>query len=83
MRKNKLKEVLNNRGSVSNGWLHIANTWTAEIMAHAGWDSITVDLQHGLMGIETAIQMMQAISISDAVPMARVTWNDPGKSCGF
>jgi 4-hydroxy-2-oxoheptanedioate aldolase len=79
MRKNKLKEVLNNRGSVSNGWLHIPNTWTAEIMAHAGWDSVTVDLQHGLMGIETAIQMMQAISTSEAVPMARVTWNDPGQ----
>ena len=79
MRKNKLKEVLNNGGTVSNGWLHIPNSWTAEVMAHAGWDSVTVDMQHGLMGIETAIQMMQAISTADAVPMARVSWNDPGQ----
>ncbi|MEJ7740239.1 MAG: aldolase/citrate lyase family protein [Chitinophagaceae bacterium] len=79
MKKNKLKEVLNNGGTVSNGWLHIPNSWTAEVMAHAGWNSITVDMQHGLMGIETAIQMMQAISTSDAVPMARVPWNDPGQ----
>ncbi|MEJ7766948.1 MAG: aldolase/citrate lyase family protein [Chitinophagaceae bacterium] len=79
MRKNKLKELLNNGGTVSNGWLHIPNSWTAEVMAHAGWDSVTVDMQHGLMGIETAIQMMQAISTADAVPMARVSWNDPGQ----
>jgi 4-hydroxy-2-oxoheptanedioate aldolase len=79
MRKNKLKEVLNNGGTVANGWLHIPNSWTAEVMAHAGWDSVTVDMQHGLMSIETAIQMMQAISTSDAVPMARVTWNHPGQ----
>jgi 4-hydroxy-2-oxoheptanedioate aldolase len=79
MKKNKLKEVLNNGGTVSNGWLHIPNSWTAEVMAHAGWDSVTVDMQHGLMSIETAIQMMQAISSTDAVPMARVTWNDPGQ----
>jgi len=79
MRKNKIKEVLNNGGTVSNGWLHIPNSWAAELMAHAGWDSVTVDMQHGLMGIETAIQMMQAISTSEAIPMARVTWNDPGQ----
>jgi 4-hydroxy-2-oxoheptanedioate aldolase len=79
MRKNKIKELLKNGGTVLNGWLHIPNSWTAEVMAHAGWDSVTVDMQHGLMGIETAIQMMQAISTSDAVPMARVTWNDPGQ----
>jgi 4-hydroxy-2-oxoheptanedioate aldolase len=79
MRKNKIKEALNKGGTVSNGWLHIPSSWTAEVMAQAGWDSVTVDMQHGLMGIETAIQMMQAISTSEAVPMARTTWNDPGQ----
>ena len=65
-------------GTVVNGWLHIPNTWTAELMAHSGWDSVTVDMQHGLHNIETAIQMMQAISTSDTVPLARVNWNEPG-----
>jgi 4-hydroxy-2-oxoheptanedioate aldolase len=79
MRKNKIKELLHEGKVVSNGWLHIPNSWAAEVMAHAGWDSVTVDMQHGLMGIETAIQMMQAISTSEAIPMARVTWNDAGQ----
>lgn len=61
------------------GWLHIPNTWTAEVMANAGWDGVTVDMQHGLHSIETAIQMMQAISTTETVPIARSNWNTPGE----
>lgn len=78
MRKNKLKQIWKNGGTVTSGWLHIPNTWTAELMANAGWDAVTVDMQHGLHSIETAIQMMQAISTTDTVPLARCNWNEPG-----
>lgn len=78
MRKNRLKEIWENDRTVFCGWLHIPNTWTAELMANAGWDSVTVDMQHGLHNMETAMQMMQAISTTDAVPLARVNWNEPG-----
>ena len=33
---------------VLNGWLAIPNSFTAETMAHQGWDSLTVDMQHGI-----------------------------------
>ena len=46
-------------------------------MAAAGFDSVTIDLQHGLIGYETAVAMLQAMSGSDAVPLARLEWNDP------
>ncbi|MFT4665677.1 MAG: 4-hydroxy-2-oxoheptanedioate aldolase [Polaribacter sp.] len=78
MRKNKLKEIWASNGTALLGWLHIPNTWTAELMANAGWDAVTVDMQHGLHNIETAIQMMQAISTTETVPLARVNWNEPG-----
>jgi 4-hydroxy-2-oxoheptanedioate aldolase len=78
MRKNKLKEIWERGGTVLNGWLHIPSSWSAELMAHAGWDSVTVDMQHGLHSMETAIQLLQAISTTDAVPLARVNWNEPG-----
>lgn len=77
MRRNKLKDIFKNDGTALCGWLHIPNTWTAEIMANAGWDCITVDMQHGLMNLETAMQMMQAISTTDVVPLARSLWNEP------
>lgn len=61
-----------------NGWLHIPSMWSAEIMAHAGWDSIVVDMQHGMHSMESAIQLIQAISTTETVPLARVNWNEPG-----
>lgn len=78
MKQNLLRQRWANGGTVINGWLHIPNMWSAELMAHAGWDSLTVDLQHGLHSIETAIQMMQAIATTPTVPLARVNWLEPG-----
>jgi 4-hydroxy-2-oxoheptanedioate aldolase len=78
MKAKNLRDIWANGGTVVNGWLHIPSMWSAEIMANAGWDSLTVDLQHGLHSIETAINMIQAISTTDTVPLARVNWNEPG-----
>ncbi len=78
MRQNELKQLWSAGQVVTNGWLHIPSTWSAEVMAHAGWHSLTVDLQHGLHGIETAIQMLQAIGNTPTVPLVRVNWNEPG-----
>ena len=63
--------------SATNAWLTIPSPWTAELVAAAGFDSVTIDLQHGLIGYETAVAMLQAMSGSDAVPLARLEWNDP------
>lgn len=78
MRPNKLKQLWSEDKTVLNAWLHIPNSWSAEIMAHQGYDSITLDLQHGPFGFEAAVTMLQAISTTDAVPLARVPWNEPG-----
>lgn len=78
MKKNKLKQIWKGGGTVTIGWLHIPNTWSAEIMANAGWDAIAVDMQHGLHNIETAMQMLQVVDTTDAVPLARANWNEPG-----
>lgn len=78
MRKNKLKQIWNDGGYAVNGWLHIPSTWSAEVMAHAGWDSLTIDMQHGMADLGNTIQMLQAISTTDTVPLVRVNWNEPG-----
>ena len=79
MRANKLLEIWAAGGTAVNGWLHIPSSWSAEVMAHAGWDSVTVDLQHGLSGYQATVTMLQAIATTDVVPMARSTWNDPAQ----
>jgi 4-hydroxy-2-oxoheptanedioate aldolase len=77
MRKNELRTRLANGGTALNGWLSLANSYSAEIMAHQGFDSVTVDLQHGAVDYQAAVGMLQAISTTAAVPMVRVPWNEP------
>lgn len=47
-------------------------------MAHQGWDSLTIDIQHGVVDYQAAVNMLTAISTTDTVPMVRVPWLDPG-----
>ena len=79
MRGNQLREIWKKGEVAVNGWLHIPSSWSAEIMAHAGWDSLTIDLQHGLADYQTAVTMLQAINTTSVVPLARSTWNDPAQ----
>ena len=79
MRKNKVKQIWTEGNTAVNGWLHIPSSWSAEVMAHQGFDSLVVDMQHGMMGIDMAIIMLQAVSTTDVVPMVRVMWNEPGQ----
>jgi 4-hydroxy-2-oxoheptanedioate aldolase len=79
MRENRVRSLWAEGKPVVNGWLHIPSMWSAEVMANQGWDSLVVDMQHGMMSIETAIQMLQAIGTTDTVPMVRVNWNTPGE----
>jgi len=79
VRKNKLKDIFKQGGSAINGWLQIPNSFTAELMANQSWDSLTLDMQHGVIDYSHAISMLQAISTTNVVPLARVNWNEPGQ----
>lgn len=78
MRKNTLKEIWAGGGAVINGWCSIPSSFSAEIMAHQGFDSITIDMQHGLVYYEIGVTMLQAISTTSVIPIVRVPWNEPG-----
>lgn len=78
MRPNRLREIWAQGGAVINGWLAIANSFSAETMAHQGWDSLTIDLQHGVVDYAGMVPMLQAISTTNTVPVVRVPWLEPG-----
>lgn len=61
-----------------NGWLSIPDGFATEIMAHQGWDTLTVDMQHGVVDYQAAVRMLTAISTTRVVPIVRVPWFDPG-----
>ena len=79
MRKNKLKELFKAGKPIINSWLAIPSTFSTEVMANQGWDSLTIDMQHGLIDYSNAVNMLQAISTTETTPMARVNWNEPGQ----
>jgi 4-hydroxy-2-oxoheptanedioate aldolase len=74
---NKLKQLWTEGRASLNGWLLIPNGLSAELMAKSGWDSVTVDLQHGLQDYRSMVECFQAMQAHPVVPMARVPWNEP------
>jgi 4-hydroxy-2-oxoheptanedioate aldolase len=77
MRRNNIRTVWDGGQCVINGWLAIPSSFSAEVMAHCGWDSLCIDIQHGLIDYQIATTMMQAISTTSVTPIIRVPWNDP------
>ncbi len=47
-------------------------------MAQGGFDSVTVDLQHGVQDYLSMVACFQAMQAHPVLPMVRVPWNEPG-----
>jgi 4-hydroxy-2-oxoheptanedioate aldolase len=75
---NNIKKLLASGETVMNGWLTIPSGFSAEVMAQCGYDSITVDLQHGVQDYQSMVQCFQAMQAHPVTPLVRVTWNEPG-----
>jgi len=78
MRENRLRTVWSNGGAIVNGWLAIPSSFSAETMAHQGWDSLCIDMQHGVIDYHDLVPMITAISTTPTVPIVRVPWLEEG-----
>ena len=78
MKKLSLKKRWDQNKSVVNGWCSIPSTVTTEIMSLNNFHSLTVDLQHGLVDYQQALNMIQSMGSGEITPLARVPWNEPG-----
>ena len=47
-------------------------------MRRAGFDYVCIDTQHGAIGYDSVVPMIQAIELGSGIPIARVPWNEPG-----
>lgn len=59
------------------GWCALPSSLSAEIIGKAGFDWVLIDMQHGCMGYETAVDMIRAIDLGASAPIVRVPANDP------
>jgi len=74
---NALKTLLESGGPALNGWLNIESAFSAELMAQGGFDSMTLDLQHGVFDYASMLHCLQALRGAPLTPMVRVAWNEP------
>jgi 2-dehydro-3-deoxyglucarate aldolase len=72
-----LKQKLANRELTVGSWLTIGSTVVAEIMAQAGYDWLTIDMEHSAITLDIAQEMIRTIELSGVSPLVRVGHNDP------
>lgn len=75
---NKVKQIWAAGKAVVNGWLATPSGFSAEVIAQCGFDSVTVDLQHGVQDYISMVECFQAMGGHPVTPMVRVPWNEPG-----
>src|SRR3990167_8565198 len=75
--KNTLKQRLHAKESTIGSWITLGHTAIAEIMAHAGFDWLVVDLEHSTISIERAGELIRVIDLCGIAPLVRLTSNHP------
>lgn len=62
---------------IKDAWTSISSSWTTELIAQAGFDTMTIDTQHGLAtSLAQILPMLQAIEGSGTAPLVRLPNND-------
>jgi 4-hydroxy-2-oxoheptanedioate aldolase len=75
--KNSVRERWNKGIPTINGWLTMPTTLSAEIMARAGFDTLTIDMQHGAIDYADALALLTALAATEITPVVRVPNSDP------
>ena len=72
MRINPVKRLLRAGKPVVGTWLSLGSITAARFMARAGFDYLTVDVEHSLVNVETTTHMLASIADAGCVPLVRV-----------
>jgi 2-keto-3-deoxy-L-rhamnonate aldolase RhmA len=72
-----LKDKLKNNQITLGSWITIAHTSIAEIMAKAGFDWLTIDMEHSAITMSEALRLVQVIEPYGVSPLVRVSENNP------
>jgi len=72
-----LKRKLRDRVVTLGSWITLGHPAIAEIMAKAGFDWLVVDLEHSVISIDVAGDLIRTIDLCGVAPLVRLTSNDP------
>ena len=77
MRPNTVKQKWQQGKASVGSWLTTGSPLAAEMMAHVGFDWLTVDMEHNAIDLAQLQSLFHAITTTPTIPMVRVPWNDP------
>ena len=72
----KLVDVLSNTKPAYTGWIGIPDPLVAEISARAGYDLITLDMQHGMQSYDSILRGIGAVILAGVPAMVRIPVGD-------
>lgn len=75
--KNSVRERWASRIPTINGWLSLPTSVSAEFMARGGFDTLTIDMQHGAIDYRGLLEILTALGASEVTPLVRVPNIDP------
>ncbi len=58
-------------------WLGLSSSYSAELLAGAGFDWLLIDGEHAPNNVQTVLTQLQAIAPYPSQPVVRPSWNDP------
>jgi 4-hydroxy-2-oxoheptanedioate aldolase len=70
-----LRELWDSGDVTVGGWCGIPSPFVMEVMGRAGFDWICIDTQHGLIGYDTMLVMLEAGTAARVPCFVRVSWN--------
>lgn len=73
---NTFKQAITGDTAQIGLWLGLANSYTAELLAGAGFDWLLIDAEHSPNDLRTILEQLQAIAPYPAVPIVRPPWPD-------
>lgn len=71
-----LKKKLRANETTVGSWITLGHSAVAELMARVGFDWLVIDMEHSVIGLRDAQEMMQAIDLGGVPPLVRLTSND-------
>jgi 4-hydroxy-2-oxoheptanedioate aldolase len=76
--KSLFREKLEGGCTLRNGWMSNVTVLTSELFGRSScFESVTIDMQHGLTGYEEMVRGLSGLTGGGVVPMVRVAWNEP------
>jgi 2-dehydro-3-deoxyglucarate aldolase len=72
-----LREKLAGGGVALGSWMQLDNPSVAEIMGHAGYDWVAVDLEHGHFSLSGLPDLFRALELGGTLPFARIARGRP------